>query len=225
MHWLNKISPFLAKRVKHNKMAKGVQLLIATMMLTACTPVMAQGMQAGSMQSMTPSSAIGPEQDSLLPPEVVPIDPAAVSQVQSRQSSSTANPTELRKQAFGQLYGDQTSITPAPSKPWRAGQTAPAPMTQSGSTPAAFMPAAQGAQASQFGAPNYQMASNQASDGKAYSAQSQTLTGAPQNQPQQINTHRGGFSNVFSATTVMGIGAIARPFMSGYMMAAPFARF
>ena len=215
-------------------MVPRVKLLVAILMLTAVQPVMAQGMQAGSMQSMTPSSAIGPDQDSLLPPEVVPIDPNAVSQVQSRQAGMPAgqtNPMEMRRQALGQLLGDQTTIPPAAMKPWRAGQTATQMPGNLSSVPGmpqvTGMPqAALSNQTTQLGAPNYQMANNQNYSGsQGFNAPSQTLTGSSQNQPQQINTRRGGFSNIFSSAATMGLGAIASPLRSGYMMAAPFARF
>jgi hypothetical protein len=91
------------------------------------------------MQSMNPSSAIGPEQDSLLPPEVVPYDPRVMSQVPQANGVSPAaaqqnnvpglstapamSARDMRNQALGQLMGDQTTIPPAAMKPWRAGQS------------------------------------------------------------------------------------------------------
>jgi hypothetical protein len=242
-------------------MVSKVQLLIATICLTAIQPVLAQGMQAGAMQSMTPSSAIGPEQDSLLPPEVVPLDPNAASQMQARQAAASApanmaaaqsnnvpglsgaqpNPYELRKQALGQLLGDQTTIPASAMKPWRAGQ---GPATQAGGPvvggagngqmsasmppisgmPPGMMPKGIGsAPAQNLGDPNYQMANNQGAPGQNYYAQSQTLTGGSQNQPMQQDTRRGGFSNRLSSFSTMGMGLL-NPLKSGLMMAGPFSR-
>jgi hypothetical protein len=99
-------------------------------------------------------------------------------------------------------------------------------MMPPGMMPPGMMPPGFGmAPQNQLGAPNYQMANNQTTNGQGYHAQSQTLTGGSQNQPTQQNTHRGGFSNMFSAGASTGLGAIVNPFMSGLMMAGPFTRF
>ncbi len=217
-----------------------IRLLIAITVLTAATPVSAQGLEAGNWQTISPSGGIGPEQDSLLPPEVVPLDPAAASslsasQAQSRQSSmagqannysgnvpglvnqDAAAPADLRKQAFNQLYGGQSTLPPnAMNQIWRAGQTpmanqaqAPAPMPGQHSDSLPPISGNFGQPASQMGGPNYQMANNQQQTHEGYIAQSQTLTGGSTNQAQQVNTRRGGFSNMlnYGAAGAMGLGS------------------
>jgi len=84
------------------------------------------------------AQGIGPDQDSLLPPEVVPLDPSAIKAVPSQSYSPTASnfgsqsvpgmsngnepaaPTQsaqdFRKAAFDQLYG-QTPIHPQTNNP------------------------------------------------------------------------------------------------------------
>ena len=120
-------------------MVHSAKLLIASLVLTAFQPALAQGLDAGSMQSMNPSSAIGPEQDSLLPPEVTPYDPRMMSQAPQANGVSPAaaqannapglstapamSARDMRSQALGQLMGDQNTIPPAAMKPWRAGQS------------------------------------------------------------------------------------------------------
>ncbi len=52
------------------------------------SPVMAQGMQAGQMEQLSQMSGLGADQESLLPPEVVPLDPQAaakLSQIKHKQ--------------------------------------------------------------------------------------------------------------------------------------------
>ena len=210
-----------------------------TLLLTASQPSMAQGLEAGSMQSINPQGGIlGPDQDSLLPPEVVPLDPSTASalsnnQTQARQqnmqqmdmqnmdtapglmapqpvqNASAPNPQDLRQQAFGQLYGGQTSLPPdAMQQIWRAGQQAPQQNagTQNGN-PNNFpgMPDAMP------GGPNYQMANNQPNQ-QGYVAQSQTLTAQSKNQPSQQNTRRGGISNVLNYASAFGAGAMTSSF-------------
>lgn len=193
----------------------------------------AQGMDAGYMQTISPSASLGPEQDSLLPPEVVPLDPGtanslSASQAQSRQASMasgssnvpglTSNAQDLRQQAFGQLMGDQSTLPPnAMNQIWRAGQqpAMAAPQMQSqapGMMPPQGMMNPAMAQ-SQPGGPNYQMANNQQMQ-QGYIAQSQTLTGSSQNQPQQVNTRRGGLSHVLNYAGAFGAGALTSGFWS-----------
>lgn len=211
-------------------------ILLATTLLAAAMPVSAQGLEAGTWQTMSPSSSIGPDQDSLLPPEVVPLDPntanaLSAGQAQSRQASMAAtqsanvpglaqqappNPMELRKQAFDQLLGGQATMPQdAHQQIWRAGQHAQQPQMNpqqpmaAGNFSAPGMSANMpnlGAAPAQLGAPNYQMANNQQMQ-QGYIAQSQTLTGSSQHQPQQVNTRRGGFSNMLNYAGAFGVGA------------------
>ncbi|MBX9690330.1 MAG: hypothetical protein K2X27_26690 [Candidatus Obscuribacterales bacterium] len=214
---------------QHKQKLNGLSALLnAACLLSIPTAAMAQGMEAGSWQTMSPSSAIGPEQDSLLPPEVVPFDPAtaanySASQAQSREAAMNvpglapqSNPKDMRQQALGQLYGNQNSLPPAAmNQIWRAGQQAqqaqfpqfPPQGNAQGAVPGMVPPQAQA------GAPNYQMANNQEMQ-QGYIAQSQTLTGGSQNQPQQVNTKRGGISNMLNYASAFGAGALTSGFWS-----------
>lgn len=227
-------------------MSSRAQLLIAITLLLSAQPVLAQGLEAGSMQSLTPSSILGPEQDSLLPPEVVPLDPNTANSLsssqaqarqmgmQSAQNMDTApglmaspmpmaqggNPNDMRRQAFDQLYGGQTSLPQdAMQQVWRAGQQinepalVPGMMPQGGMQQGGMMPpnGMPNMMASQPGGPNYQMANNQQ---QGHIAQSQTLTAQSKNQPSHTNTKRGGISNILNYGAAFGAGALTSSFFT-----------
>lgn len=219
-------------------------LILSLMLATA--PTMAQGLEAGTMQSINPSASIGPDQDALLPPEVVPLDPnsasaLSASQAQSRQAAMAAgqpaaavpgltdsgNPMDLRRQALGQLMGDQTVLPPdAMNKIWRAGLQPS--LAQQQSTAPGMAPQSPDMMASQapssLGGPNFQMANNQQMQ-QGYIAQTQTLTGGSNNQPQQVNTRRGGLSNILNYAGAFGAGAMTSGFWGNnpWMGAGMFA--
>ncbi len=78
------------------------------------SPVMAQGMGAGQMEQLSQMSGLGADQESLLPPEVVPLDPQAAaklsqSQAQARQMNGfdapQVNAKANRQDAFNALMG------------------------------------------------------------------------------------------------------------------------
>lgn len=220
--------------------SKSHLLIAMSLLATAIQPSFAQGMEAGVMQSINPSGSIlGPEQDSLLPPEVVPLDPntsstlsnnqAQARQINNMQSMDTApgllapsmpaapqaNAMDMRNQAFNQLYGGQSALPPdAQQQIWRAGQNTPE-LGPNG------MPAgmANGMPNSGFpgmaspmpGGPNYQMANNPQ---QGYVAQSQTLTAQSKNQPSQVSSKRGGISNVLNYATAFGAGALTSSFFT-----------
>jgi hypothetical protein len=206
-------------------MVRTAQLLTAMTLLLALQPVQAQGMEAGQMQSMIPSSTIGPDQDSLLPPEVVPVDPSSASAMSANQYRPASmpemqpsnvpglaqNPQDMRNQALNQLYGGQTQMPAnAGQQIWRAGQQAQQP--QGVQMPAGM--AGMGNQ--QAGAPNFQMANNHPEQG--FIAQSQTLTGGSNNQPQTQNTRRGGFTNRLNFGSALGMGLMSGAFTRNPMM-------
>lgn len=204
--------------------------LFAAVLLTAASvgTAGAQEMGAGSMEAMSPSSMIGPDQDSLLPPEVVPLDPRAASamsaaQGQNRQQANSMpvmpsytgnapglqemSAQDMRRQAFESLYGQpQPGQMPMQQmqQQWRAGQQLPqAPME-----PAMAMQQPPGlvggTMQNQYPMPI--ALGNAPQD--APPAQSQTLTGGPKQQPVKKDILRKGFSNVFNAATVFGAGAL-----------------
>lgn len=238
-------------------------LLFLSIALVTAPAAQAQGMDAGYMQTMSPSAGLGPEQDSLLPPEVVPLDPGmanslSASQAQTRQAidpvdmgslpanvpglispQAQGNTGDMRNQAFNQLYGNQNLPQNANQQIWRAGQRAIQPQLQpmqsapmqappvipiSGSAPNLMAPGDLAQGQSQLGGPNYMMANNQQMQ-EGYVAQSQTLTGSSRNQPQQVNTKRGGLSNILNYAGAFGAGALTSGFWSNnpWMGAGMFA--
>jgi hypothetical protein len=145
--------------------------------------------------------------DSLLPPEVVPLDPSAASslsaqQAQKRQLQSaegnvpglvTSESTgltaqEYRKAAFDSLYGQGQVQQQQQPQPWRAGQ----------------MPVGQNPMAN----PTYAPYQQQQQATNTSSAQSQMLCGGTKNKPKIYDTRRGGFSNGLSAAAAFGAGAL-----------------
>lgn len=163
--------------------------------------------------------AIGPDQDSLLPPEVVPLDPRSASApAQSSQYSQAAMPNQnynnapglaqgsaqdMRRQAFESLYGSTQAQQP-PAMPmnnggqWRAqAPVDPSLMMQQQPYSPPAMPQGQ-----------YPMAMGNGQQGAPMPAQSQTLTGGPKSQPVQRDIRRTGFSNVLSAASAFGAGAL-----------------
>jgi hypothetical protein len=131
-------------------------------------------------------------------------------------NQDATSPTDMRRQALSQLYGNQSTLPPnAMNQIWRAGQT---PVQQPPQQPLPGQPSASlppvggnfGQAPSQIGGPNYQMANNaQQTTHEGYIAQSQTLTGSSTNEPVQQNTRRGGFSNMlnYGAAGALGLGS------------------
>ncbi len=182
---------------------------------------LAVAQDAGSMGSYSPSSTIGPDQDSLLPPEVVPLDPSAAnslvsSQAESRQAQLTdsvsdnvpglvnAGPSgmqtaqDFRKAAFNSLCG-QGQLPQQPLNQWRAGQVNQDMGSNSWQTGQNQMGA------NSFGNQPYPQGQNMMA---AQPAQSQTLTGGVKNKPKVHDIRRGGFSNALSAVAGFGAGAL-----------------
>lgn len=225
--------------------SKAHLLIAISLLLTATQPSLAQGMEAGVMQSINPTGALlGPEQDSLLPPEVVPLDPNSASTLSNNQAQArqfdmqgsmdtapgllaspqpmpvapAANTGNMRQQAFNQLYGGQSSLPPdANQQIWRSGQATPE-MTNG-------MPGMQGGPGSMAGAMPPGMAPSPMPGGpnyqmannpqqQGYVAQSQTLTAQSKNQPSQTNTRRGGISNMINYASAFGAGALTSSFFT-----------
>lgn len=195
-------------------MKRTTQILIAIAIAALPAAVQAQELQAGMMQQAQSSMVIGPDQDSLLPPEVVPMDPTMAGQMSACQAQNRynggaeasapglavqpGNPADMRRQAFESLYSMQNGGQVPQQQPfpgqWRSGQQ---PEQAPGMQPAGMYPMAQMPQGQQ-GAPVMQ----------GGPTQSQTLTGGVKNQPVQQDTRRRGFSNVLSAATTFGAGAL-----------------
>lgn len=203
-------------------MNRKAQSLIAALFITA-TATLAAGAQEAGMEAM-----VGPDTDSLLPPEVVPLDPRAASAMSSSQSQARqmsdpgmamqdapglvqSSAQDMRRQAFESLYGGaQAQQPPAldmnggqPQQQWRAAQPIePSQMMQQQPFAQPMPPQGQ-----------YPMAMGGAPQGATMPAQAQTLTGGPKTQPVQRDIRRAGFSNVFNAATAFGAGALTSAVM------------
>lgn len=202
-----------------NKEMSGKTIALAiTLFVTApvsCQAVLAQ--EAPSVGSYSSSSMLGPDQDSLLPPEVVPLDPATASSLSAAQAdkrnaslgmSSVATEGSIgsvpglvpsgvpngmqtakdaRNAAFGALYGQ--------------GQLPQQPMLQSAGV----------SQNQMFGQP--MNGSGSAPYGtvaqQPMPTQSQTLSGASKNPPKVRDIKRAGISNTISALAGFTGGAVA----------------
>jgi len=65
-------------------------------------------MEAGAAGSLSQTSSLGPEQESLLPPEVVPLDPTVAQRMTQAQAQSRAASMEAMPQAQGQAFPGMT---------------------------------------------------------------------------------------------------------------------
>lgn len=206
-------------RIHNSNQPKARNAFVAALTLLlsasgACQAVLAQ--EAPSTGSYSSTSSLGPDQDSLLPPEVVPLDPAtanSMSQAQAanRQSSYTGNNSfategsitpglvgngvpqgmqsakDARNAAFNSLYG----------------QGSMPPLQASGGVSQNYIPSGQppmmnGSGSAPFGA----------SAQPIMTAQSQTLTGGSKIQPKVRDIKRAGVSNLISGLAGFGAGAI-----------------
>lgn len=197
------------------------QLLAFTLVIG--TIVAGQGAQA--------QSADLSGMDSLLPPEVVPLDPTAASQLSATQAESRqvqagsdasapglvagGNDTgmqsaqDFRKSAFDSLY-NQGQMPQAGQPQWRAGGVSFQPQTMPMQQPMGMQPMQQPSFAPP-GSPQFSQypSTPGMTPGALYSAhQTQTLSGAPKSQPMHKDRRKGGFSHALSALAGFGAGAI-----------------
>jgi len=192
-------------------------ILALSLAMFAGNAAFAQGLEAGSMGSLSQSQALGPEQDSLLPPEVVPLDPAVATRMQMTQST---NMVPQAAQAFdpNQFNGMQSSRDFRQAalnglmnhdgqwngqQPGASAANGLSRQTAQGNTLNALGPMAN--QVAPPGQSGWVMAG---ADPNAVSNhhQSQTLTGASKHPQVQRSTKRGGFSNGFSSKMALGSG-------------------
>jgi hypothetical protein len=197
-------------------MKSGLHSKKADARLAAATALALMLTLAGASQNAVAQGLVSPgaDQDSLLPPEVVPLDPQAAStlsaaqaakrQVQTGNASESSVPgldntqasgmqtaKEMRQAAFDALYGQ--------------GQFPQQQQMKSG--------------VSYNGDPNlappYQTPDQQAQLlSSAQPAQTQTLTGGPKSQPKIRDIRRGGFTNNLSGATALGTGLIMSSFIT-----------
>ena len=216
------------------------QVLVAlTVLLTASgvgqiAQAQGQDLSAGSFSS---AGTLGPDQDSLLPPEVVPLDPAAASAMCAAQASS-------RQQAD---YA-ATSTGSADNVPGLAnnvpGLANNAPTANANNVPG-LVNDSQGGQeyqsvkdfkkaAFEYAASQQHAAANNPSNmwasGVAFNQappsqpqsqtmqpkvphQSQTMSGAPTKRSPNFGIRRGGITSIISAAAGFGAGALTASYM------------
>jgi hypothetical protein len=181
-------------------------LLVVSAMIISPAAVSAQG--------------VGPDQDSLLPPEVVPLDPSAISKMAPSQSNSPASnfgsvpglsnssepvaPTQsaqdFRKSMFDKLMG-QPPVTPQISNP-----NLQSMQGQMGQMPSAQQPN----QFGQFGAP-----ANSPGSGPGMIAdnpgrtQSQTLSGGVKSPNTNKPSKLAGLSHTLGTATAFGAAGLS----------------
>lgn len=193
-----------------NAIAAALTLLVTASV--SCQAALAQ--EAPSAGSYSSSSTLGPDQDSLLPPEVVPLDPSTASslsaaQAQKRQSSplgssyategsivpglvETGIPNgmqtakDARNAAFQSLYGQGQ----LPQQQ---------PMLQGSQSFVGQQPMINGSGSAPYGAVAQQ----------PMPTQSQTLSGGSKHQAKIRDIRRGGISNTLSALAGFTGGAVA----------------
>ena len=75
-----------------NNKKQALTLLALSLLLIGGRAAVAQeeGLQAGPMGTLSPSTIIGNDADTMLPPEVVPLDPMAANRMMQNQAQSRA---------------------------------------------------------------------------------------------------------------------------------------
>ena len=187
------------------------------------SPVMAQGLPAGQMEQLAQMSGLGADQESLLPPEVVPMDSQAAqqlsqSQAQARQMGGyDTNARSNRQDAFNALMGREDlsqQMNPAQFQPMNGAQ-----MDQY--APGQLLPQAQNQAGQQF---NQQLAQQQQQLGvsawqqpgqngqNSFPAQNQTLAGKVKKAPVK-GMARTGLSHTLTGLAAFGAGAYTMSLM------------
>ncbi len=192
----------------------------------SASPVMAQGMQAGQMESLSQMSGLGADQESLLPPEVVPLDPQAAaklsqSQAQARQMNGfDAQPQAAmpdaranRQDAFNALMGRE-DLSQQANNQMSQPQFQPmngAQMDQY--APGQLLPQAQQQAGAQFnqqqppmGVSAWQQPGQNAQGQNSFPAQTQTMSGKVKRSPLK-GIGRSGLSHGLTGLAAFGAGA------------------
>src|SRR5271169_3486725 len=78
-----------------NNQKQTAAVLALSLLLLNGSAVLAQGMEAGQMGAYSPSSALGPDQESMLPPEVVPLDASVAQKLSASQAEARAMQAQI----------------------------------------------------------------------------------------------------------------------------------
>ncbi len=232
---MSTLNPVTGKNTEGKKIAiLAISLLLAAQ--TTIQSVQAQGMEAGSAGSLSQTSSLGPEQESLLPPEVVPLDPAVAqkmmqAQAQSRAASMDAMPQtqgfapgmtggnqmgqmqtaqDFRKAAFNSLMGQSNAQHPQPFAQGMQGQNGFMTNQPLDGSQLGQSPLVSnnGAdpQLSQSGWSQPGQSAGMVNNGISTNPQSQTLAGGVKHKQYRRSIKRAGFSNAVSALAGFGSG-------------------
>lgn len=218
------------KKTKEDKGSKSLPALVLALVLCQTSSggiAFAQGASIDASASSLQPTGVGLEQDSLLPPEVVPLDPAAASslvksQEQARNFALNSSAGTMQTTANGRssINGMQTAqdfrkaaLNSLTNQSPIQGQFVPNAFMSGqgiGSLAGQGSSIANGQQANgQLGQSSWIRPGQDApalASSTAGASQSQTLTGGVKNQPIRRDTKRGGFSNAFSALAGFGSG-------------------
>jgi hypothetical protein len=210
-----KLTSHSTKNKAHRKAAAALAVFVAT--VSAGQSAFAQG--ANTAGNYSPNGTLGADQESLLPPEVVPLDPSAANSMSSAQATNrqtqvtdansipglvptaqgkgTISAKDFRQSAFDNLYSQGQAPGQNPSQMpqgWQQAGEVNYNQGQQNSLQNMYSPQAQ------------QMANNQA-------PQAQTLTGPPKTKPKRHDTRRGGFTNTMNGLATFGAGALSATYM------------
>ncbi|GEM_PF-492410 len=209
---------------------------------------LAQGLEGGSTGGFNEPAALEADQDSLLPPEVVPLDPSVAARMSQSQAQARAAQMNMPVQAapgmsdpsaqFGGMQTARQARQAAFDSLMNQSQAPPVNQSYQGSF-------AGGGQANNFGsmgnmtaggpapqgfnsptAAQPQVASNSGSPQSNWvqpgQAGSQTLTGGVKNAPVRHDIRRGGFSNAMSAVAGLGTGLFLGSLVNRSYYSSPF---
>jgi hypothetical protein len=216
-----------------NNKKQALTLLALSLALTSGSVALAQGLEAGPMGTLSPSTIIGNDADTLLPPEVVPLDPTVAQRMQQTQAAARAagsvsqipagsvpgivNPMEdkmagmhsakdARKAVLDSLMGNGQVAPQHAALMNQAIGAAPMNGPTAGGALIGTMQAPMNAPGVQQVGQSAWMQPGQTNGAIPSHTQSQTLTGGVKQQPVRHDTKRGGFSHAVSGIAAMGSG-------------------
>jgi hypothetical protein len=214
-----------------NNKKQALTLLALSLALITGNAGLAQGLEAGPMGTLSPSTIIGNDADTLLPPEVVPLDPTVAQRMQQSQAAARAagaasqapvggvpgivNPMEDKMAGMQSAKDARKAVLESLMGNGQVSPQHAAMMNQAiGASPMGG-PATGGGLIGTMGAPmsapgvqqvgqSAWMMPGQTNGAIPSHTQSQTLTGGVKQQPTRHDTKRGGFSHAMSGVAAAG---------------------
>jgi hypothetical protein len=225
-----------------NNKKQAMTLLALSFALFSGNVAVAQGLEAGPMGTLSPSTIIGNDADTMLPPEVVPLDPSVAQRMQQVQAAARAagaanqnpnpsipgivNPMEdklagmqsakdARKAVLESLMGNGQVAPQHAQLMNQAIGAAPMSGPTAGGALIGTMQAPMGTPGVQQVGQSAWMQPGQTNGAIPSHTQSQTLTGGVKNQPVRHDTKRGGLTHAVSGISALG-GAMFLGGAAGY---------